>query len=173
MSRNGFTLIEALIALFMMGLVFLGLYKFVVPNVDYFRHMNVRQQSNSEAQRCIATIRAALATANPSSVLVRTPADAPPNSFISFTDLTGKAVVIKWDADKQGSVVMELQATPTLRRSTILGTHVTALMFTLDGRDPGVIAISLRMDRPLNAQAGDGQIHSVFIPNQVVRLAGS
>jgi prepilin-type N-terminal cleavage/methylation domain-containing protein len=170
MHRAGFTLIEALIALFIIGLVLLGLYKFVVPNVDYFRHMNVRQQSNSEAQRCIATVRAALAMANPGTVLIRTPGGAPPNSQISFTDLTGKPVVIGWEADKEGSVVLQVGVTPT---RTLLATYVTAIMFTLDARDPGIISISLRIDRPLSAQGGPERIHSVFIPNQVVRLAGS
>ena len=67
-----------------------------------------------------------------------------------------------------------MQVTPIGGTSYItqLATHVTALMFTLDPRDPSVIMVTLRLDIPYDQTGLPSHTETLVVSNQIIHLIG-
>jgi prepilin-type N-terminal cleavage/methylation domain-containing protein len=175
----GFTLIEMLAATFLIGFVTLGIYKIFTPATKFFRHIQVRNQTSNDVQRCLETIKGLLTKADPKTVMVTTPGGTPPNSRLEFMDMKRNRFRVYWSPDFNGSVIAEESPPITfpitfpdpILKKTHIARNVSGFSITLDSQDPAVLNVALRIDAPYSPHEGiAGGYHSVFIPSQQMRL---
>jgi Tfp pilus assembly protein PilW len=170
-TSSGFTLIEFLITVGLMGLVIFTVSKFTPFVLQYFHQSQAKTTLNDEARVTLDTIIRLLRNGLASSVVIDTPtAASPPNSRIAFRTTDGAAQVIEWVAPKQ----VEVRRTPAggAETTSVIGRNVTGLLFTMDYRDPSIIQVTLRLDVAYDQSSRKDRVFSVVLPSQQVRMVG-
>jgi prepilin-type N-terminal cleavage/methylation domain-containing protein len=170
-NKSGFTLVEFLIAVAMLAGVFLVVAAFIKPVSQYFLQSRARSELNSDARTTLDTITRSLRSGRAGSVSIQTETGAPPNSRIDFETNDGASVTVRWISPNQ--VEFSRQPRGGTRTTSVIARNVTGLLFTVDYRDPSVVGVTLRLDRPYDASGRADRLYSIVLPTQEVRLIGA
>ena len=175
LNRKGFTLAEALITAALTAILAVGVAKIFSYTIQFFHSARVRQDLQSDSDRCLSLMTPILQSAQPQTVAIcsceaaactatcgnAVPAGTPPNSRIEFKP-EGSATVtsIYQNAD---SVLLQVGANPP---QVLVQHHVVGLSFSGDASDLTRVYISLLLAAPSSPR----QMAQAAVANQPIRL---
>lgn len=177
---DGISIMEILLASAIFVILVAVGSRFLPKYFQFGLRRQVTQQLNNDARTTLDSIGMQLRRAKPESLRIctrgayacssttpATPANTPPKSRIEFTDAdTGNIrTYVYWSA---GNIYMEQSSSGFNPR--LLGSNVSLLKFSSEPNDPSVVAITLRMDRPVDAQGGSDRLATVLLSNQLINL---
>jgi prepilin-type N-terminal cleavage/methylation domain-containing protein len=168
--EHGFTLIEVLAVVALVGVIFLVIHQFLSPILTFFQGNQSRQVAALEARVCLTTIERLMANGKASTLTISTPATTPvvQSSQAQFLSVDGSTYTITWSMTPANSIhVLQTMAPGTTVNDTVLTTHATQLTFSWsDPRDPSTIDITLQITVPLDAS----HVSTILLPNQRVQM---
>jgi Tfp pilus assembly protein PilV len=174
-SRQGFSVMEALLVSFLAALLLLTVGEVIMRSVRFFHYTSVRQQLQSDSDLTMNTVLRALQLAQKSSVVIcscaattcnatcgtSAPAGTTPSSRIEFMPVGTSSTTAIYQSND--AVFMTVGA----RTPQVLAAHnVLGLTFAANALDLSRVYISLSMAAPISPS----QTATVVIPNQAVRL---
>jgi prepilin-type N-terminal cleavage/methylation domain-containing protein len=173
-SSRGFTLVEVLVTVSIMVILATAAVRFLPDQIQFFRHMRVRQQIAQDSRVCMDTIAQRLRNGRARSLILSSPSG--PNSRIDFalerpltSGATAYAVFLS-----SGSVFDQEFVPPGGAAGLhVLANNVTALSFTGDSTDPGIVGVSLRIDAPFDDSGDPSHVLTIIIPNLTVNMVTS
>jgi type II secretory pathway pseudopilin PulG len=174
MRKSGFTIIETMLGMAILVIIAIAMVKLLKPNIAFFQRFEARQQANFDARKCLDTIRRLLSNGKSSTVVITTPTNGPPNSWIGFQGVDGSSSTIRWSNSPPNTVhVLHSVKGDTNYTDTVVATNVSGLMFTLDFRDPNIINVALQLDMPLDRSGQATSVYTLLQPNQSIRMVTS
>jgi prepilin-type N-terminal cleavage/methylation domain-containing protein len=175
LREKGFTLIEMLLTVAVLGVVILAGVQLISPMFKFFQRSHARQQANLEVRVCLETINRVLSNGRASTMVIATPSTTPTVQLSSatFQSMDGSTYTIMWSASPMNTV--HLQKTPPggSTTDTVLATNVTGLNFGFDVQDPGILHVSLTMTVPLDSSGTPDSFATILIPPLTVRMNAS
>jgi type II secretory pathway pseudopilin PulG len=178
---NGVTIIETMVVLAIMVTIGLALTLFFSHSAPIFQKMRVRQQVMMESRACMDAILERLRNGKARSLIISTPPISTavpypiPNSRVDFvfqTPLTDGATAYLIYFQNNTVYAQEFIPNHTMAPK-LLASNVSGLMFTGDSSDPGIVGVTLRIDRPLDASNDPSHVSTLILPNHIVHLVES
>lgn len=170
---------ETMLAVAGGAIVILGVVLFASRTMPYFKRTAIRQELMSQSRSCINLIQQAARNGKAASVVISTPPSPAattllvPYSRIDFplqTELasgtTAYGIYLK-DGSVYSQEYVKAGPRPAPR---VMASHVTGLMFTGDARDPGVLKVTLRIDKPWDTSGDPTHVSTILLPNQVIQM---
>jgi prepilin-type N-terminal cleavage/methylation domain-containing protein len=173
--RRGFSLIELMFSVAILGLVFLAASHMNAPVLSFFQNSQSRQKANSEARACLYMISTAMKGGLANSVHISTPVTVPvvPNSRIDFflaAPLASGTTAYAFYLANRAVLVQEYPGGAGVQLGKQLATNVSGLMFTGDYRDPSIVYVSLRIDAPLDSSGRADRVTTIQVADQEIHM---
>jgi len=176
MNRKGFSLVEMMLAVLIVGVTVGAIFRLLAPLVTFFHSSLTRQRSNSEARTCMNMISMAMRGGIATSVVITTPAPSPPGVAWSRIDFTLPTALPNGTTAYtfelvNGTVQMQAYPSPRPLQPRVLASNVTKLLFApVDVRDPSVFDVSLRIDAPFDNSGRPERVSTIQIDQQIHML---
>jgi prepilin-type N-terminal cleavage/methylation domain-containing protein len=172
-SKSGFTLIEIMVAVALLGIATFAAFNLFSPIVKFFPRSQARSQAILQARQCMETIDRVMSSGR-ASTLVLPAVSTVPFSTAQFIGVDQSSYTITLSSSPLNSVHL-LRTLPgaALPIDTVLATNVTMLNFLVDLNNPGFVQVTFQMIAPLDSSGSPDSFYTIFLPNQTIVMNSS